>query len=552
VSQAASPTTGEVVTFYSYKGGTGRSMLLANVAWILASNERRVLTIDWDLEAPGLHRYFHPFLLDKELAESNGVIDFVTDFALAATTAEEYTVKGGVEQPWFYPYADIAQYATSLQWDFGGGTLDFVGAGKQGPAYSTRINSFQWRDFYERFGGGAFLERMKAVAKERYDYVLIDSRTGVSDTSGICTIQLPDTLVVCFTLNNQSVEGAADVATTVAAKRGDMRIIPVPMRIENAEKDKLDLRRTRARRKFRATLNSADSSDAEYWNAVEVPYVPFYAYEEILATFGDPAGSPVTVLAAAERITDRITDHKVTRAARISDPKRAEALAAYAGTTPPTSGIPAAISGGSVYISYRRTDTAAEAGRLYDALTGALGSDRVVTDLDVINVGADFADAVETAVRSAPVMIALIGRAWLDASTDGDRRLDNPHDFVRRELATALTAPGTRVIPVLVDGARLPRAEELPVELQPLVRRQAIELSTVRWSYDVSRLVASVEVALADATRPIPLADAPSEAAQTAPAWSPTAESAEVIDSLLRGNKLSWWRRLLRWLRGGA
>src|SRR5687768_15714452 len=82
---------GEIVTFYSYKGGTGRSMMLANVAWILASNGLRVLVIDWDLEAPGLHRYFRPFLLDNRLVSSSsrGVIDFVRDFAIEAATPDE-------------------------------------------------------------------------------------------------------------------------------------------------------------------------------------------------------------------------------------------------------------------------------------------------------------------------------------------------------------------------------------------------------------------------------------------------------------------------------
>src|ERR1022692_2646862 len=79
---------GRIVTFYSYKGGTGRSMALANVAWVLASNGRRVLVIDWDLEAPGLHRYFAPFLSDKELSGygSQGLMDFVIDFAVKAAT----------------------------------------------------------------------------------------------------------------------------------------------------------------------------------------------------------------------------------------------------------------------------------------------------------------------------------------------------------------------------------------------------------------------------------------------------------------------------------
>src|SRR4051794_33571600 len=74
-------TSGEVVTFYSYKGGTGRTMAVANVAWILASQGKRVLMIDWDLESPGLHRYFHPFVFDKELRSSRGIMDLISDYA---------------------------------------------------------------------------------------------------------------------------------------------------------------------------------------------------------------------------------------------------------------------------------------------------------------------------------------------------------------------------------------------------------------------------------------------------------------------------------------
>src|ERR1700730_15525670 len=74
-AQAARRHVGKIITFYSYKGGTGRSMTLANVAWLLAANALRVLVIDWDLEAPGLHRYFKPFLIDPELYETDGLID---------------------------------------------------------------------------------------------------------------------------------------------------------------------------------------------------------------------------------------------------------------------------------------------------------------------------------------------------------------------------------------------------------------------------------------------------------------------------------------------
>jgi len=83
----------QIITFYSYKGGPGRSMTLANVAWILASNGKQVLVVDWDLEAPGIHRYFAPFLDDKELTSSPGVIDFVWEFVVEAMTPSEETEK---------------------------------------------------------------------------------------------------------------------------------------------------------------------------------------------------------------------------------------------------------------------------------------------------------------------------------------------------------------------------------------------------------------------------------------------------------------------------
>src|SRR5271157_4953918 len=147
-----------VITFYSYKGGTGRSMALANVAWVLAGNGYRVLAIDWDLEAPGLHRYFHPFLPDNELTETDGLIDFVTDFAAEAMTPRERDA-GGLTEDWYVPHANILRYGVSLDpgeatgglWDFpAGGCLDFIGAGRQGPSYSARVNSFDWRSFYDR------------------------------------------------------------------------------------------------------------------------------------------------------------------------------------------------------------------------------------------------------------------------------------------------------------------------------------------------------------------------------------------------------------------
>jgi MinD-like ATPase involved in chromosome partitioning or flagellar assembly len=149
---------GNIITFYSYKGGSGRSMAVANVAWILASNGNRVLTVDWDLEAPGLHRYFAPFLSDKDLTGSEGLIDLLIEFRDATATG----YAGGNDDKWHESYADISAYVVSLDWDFPrGGTLDLLPAGRQGASYSARVNSFDWEEFYERRGGGVFLESVR-------------------------------------------------------------------------------------------------------------------------------------------------------------------------------------------------------------------------------------------------------------------------------------------------------------------------------------------------------------------------------------------------------
>lgn len=330
--------SGKVITFYSYKGGTGRSLTLANVAWILASNGKRVLVIDWDLEAPGLHRYFSPFLVDRDLTTTEGLIDFVIEFATEAMTPP---AEGEAEDPkWYLKHADILRYAVSLDWEFKDGTLDFICAGRQDSSYSTRVNTFDWRSFYDRHGGGVFLNAAKQQMLAEYDYILIDSRTGVSDTSGICTVQFPDALVVCFTLNNQSIDGAANVVASVLEQRRSLeqqtgvarpKIFPVPMRVELAEKDKLKTRRKYARRRFALFPDHLGVVECEaYWNEIEVLYVPYYAYEEVLSTFGDEPGMTASMLGSIERLTGHLSDGAVTRAALLSDDERAAVIARYA------------------------------------------------------------------------------------------------------------------------------------------------------------------------------------------------------------------------------
>ena len=293
---------GKIITFYSYKGGTGRSMALANVGWILAYAGYKVLAIDWDLEAPGLHRYFYPFFIDKDLKDSDGVIDFVNNYTLEAVSSSR---NGDSDPDWYKPHANILRYAVSLDFEFEKGRLDFVPAGRQGLAYDARVNSFDWKGFYERLGGGPFLEEAKRQMKAEYDYILVDSRTGVSDTSGICTIQMPDILVSCFTLNHQGIEGALRITKSVFEKRKatGLKVFPVPMRLDNAEAEKLSARRELAKNRFFPFPNHLVDGDwNRYWDEIPVSYVPYYSYEEVLAMFVE-GRTTSSLFAAAETLT---------------------------------------------------------------------------------------------------------------------------------------------------------------------------------------------------------------------------------------------------------
>jgi hypothetical protein len=142
-----------------------------------------------------------------------------------------------------------------------------------------------------------------------------------------------------------------------------------------------------------------------------------------------------------------------------------------------------------IFITYRREDSAAYAGRLYDQLVSRLGRHRVFMDIDGIEPGEDYTRVIAQSVGSAKVVIALIGRQWLSAVDEhGQRRLDKPEDLVRIEIAAALQG-NARVIPVLVGHARMPQEKELPEILQPLARRNVVELSDMRFRSDVETLI---------------------------------------------------------------
>lgn len=145
---------------------------------------------------------------------------------------------------------------------------------------------------------------------------------------------------------------------------------------------------------------------------------------------------------------------------------------------------------GSIFLNYRREESQWVAGRLYDRLAAAFGKDRIFTDVDSIAPGQDFTKVLEDTVGNCRVLLAIIGRNWTNALDEaGRRRLENPHDWVRFEIETALSGKGVLVVPVLTDNAPMPRTEELPGELARLSMRQAVNISADAFTRDVEMLI---------------------------------------------------------------
>lgn len=334
-------------------------MALANAAFVLASAGKRVLVIDWDLEAPGLHRYFKPFLSDPDLSDTQGLIDYI--WHLSKVTLQPQRSPQGKQdtQAWLdSALDDFVDFVMPIRWP--GKTrqgplkakFHFMPAGQQGRMYSERVNSFDWDRFYSHQGGGVLLQKFRAFLQEEYDYVLIDSRTGVSDTAGICTVQLPDALAVFFTLNNQSIMGAHAVAESVKQQQetnhkslhpsggighlmGKDRkmvfpIYPVPTRVDDSEKDKLEAGLAFAHEQMDSLLEHIPTEERDsYWSDVEFPYKPYYAYEEVLAVFRDTPGKHSTLLASAERLVKHLTQGDIDRYPGFSEEEREQVVDLY-------------------------------------------------------------------------------------------------------------------------------------------------------------------------------------------------------------------------------
>ena len=271
-------------------------MALANVAIVLARLGRKVLVADWDIEAPGLDRYFaRPGVrVDRK---TPGIVDFVTQFQHHDPQSWRKWVK---ELP--VP---------------NGKHIHLLHAGIDDADYPERLRSIDWNVLFEQ-GLGNTLEQWRNDACGLYDYVLIDSRTGLTDVGGVCSILLPDYVVALFTSNEQSVDGTFEAMNRAKAAhaqlpldRSKLLVVPIPARDEsNTEYEKAREWRTRYGQKLAPLLSDwmpIGKNPLEVFDFLKIPHVPFWSFGEQLPVLSEDARNPKT-LAYSYSLIARLLD----------------------------------------------------------------------------------------------------------------------------------------------------------------------------------------------------------------------------------------------------
>jgi MinD-like ATPase involved in chromosome partitioning or flagellar assembly len=273
----------EIITFYSYKGGVGRTMALANVSVMLARWGHKVLVVDWDLEAPGLEHFYKDYLQDINIVSSTpGIVDLLQ-------FENSFSWKDCLI-PVQLPQAELP--------------VHLITSGKRDEGYFKKVREFNVDAFYEQ-NGGAVVEQLRNEWLENYDYILVDSRTGITEIGGICTIQLPDTVVMLFTATHHGFGGVLDIIKRAGAAqqklpydRRRLAFLPVPSKFETNTEFKLSQEwLEKFSRELEATYNDwlpLSINKKDFLELTKVPYAAYFSFGEKLPVIEqgvkDPAG----------------------------------------------------------------------------------------------------------------------------------------------------------------------------------------------------------------------------------------------------------------------
>jgi HEAT repeat protein/cellulose biosynthesis protein BcsQ len=426
---------GTLITFYSYKGGVGRTFTLANVAVALANWGYRVLAIDWDLDAPGLAHYFAGYLQDRK----KGLIELVTRSA-------------GKRVPHWHDFLSPVTLPEERR-------LDLITAGHQDGTYIDRVQALRWAEAYEQHGLAERLEAWRRDWKEAYDFVLIDSRTGVTDIGAICTAHLPDILVALFTANHQSVDGCMTVVERAQKARQDLPydrtallVLPVVSRFDAREEyQRAEEWRPILAQKVAGCYTAWADRDIEplqLLSRTTIPYVAYWSFGEGLPVLSETVRSTDSIRFFLETIAGLLA-HRLGNTTRLLESAETyiEAAARAGRRTDEFSW--------DVFLG-STPDLSSQANTLASALADR--GFRVVLPAGESEAAADFANTVQTALDQSRHAVFLLGREygrWIDME-------------MRSFLRQALDESSDRLIlPVLMQP-------EFPSDVPGMIRQLVV------------------------------------------------------------------------------
>ena len=445
-----------VITFYSYKGGVGRTFALANVAALMAKWGHRVLCVDWDLEAPGLHHYFDAW---RDPAPRDGLLEWV----LAREAGET---------------PDWRAHVMSL--DFGRtdvrGKVDLMLAGRFDDTYVRRVQRLDWRQLYKQHDLGRAIEEMRAEWVDAYDYVLVDSRTGITDIGGICAAQLPDILVFLVTASRQSLDGSIDAVQraraqrrTLPVPRGGFLTLPLPARFDAREEYEagqrwLGIFAEELAPFYRPWLPEG-VTPRDALDVLRLPYLSYWSFDERIATLDERLEDP-------ENISHPLAMVAALLVRRLQD--SAQLLSERGGFG--ELGSVVVDRGVDFFLVYAEADSA-RAAEMADALRRRGTS--VFFDRTDLVPGDRWDEVLDRAMSSARNLLVLWSRTfgfqW------------NAHYYLGRALSEA-SRRGLRIVPVFLDPDVEPH--DMPYGL---ARLAGMDLSQKPWDAQLEKLVSLVQ-----------------------------------------------------------
>jgi tetratricopeptide (TPR) repeat protein len=444
-----------IVTFYSYKGGVGRSMAVANVADILARRGLKVLMIDFDLEAPGLEQFFQ---INQSAARRHlGLLDLILSYKHSMSRT------GGSEEE--APFRQLSQFIFPVYEKIpGGGRLDMLPAGQREEAaqlekYALNLRAFDWQDFFYNWEGELFFEWLRhSLVPEKYDAVLVDSRTGVTEMGGICAYQLADVIVMFCAANQQNIQGTLNMARdfTSPAVRALRRsqplgVVVVPARIEQHDEA---LKRDFFKRfdgAFSSYLPEPLKEAGVSFRELMIPYEPEYAFEERVLTDPARADERRKIGAAFHRLaeTTALLAQGGTKLASLVPRLPPEKEAPEKKKRPPAPAPPEAqynvaqrFAGYDVFIDYGREDRS-----LATELAAGLKKGGLTVFMDVSDIpsGVEFRAVRAEALFHSRALLFCVGGSGIGPGRD---------EMIKTALSAASRESDLRIVPVLLPGSK--------------------------------------------------------------------------------------------------